>query len=171
MLTLEGNTWSEPLNMGNVVNSKEWDSQPTMSSDGNTIIFSSTRDNGFGGGDLYITAKNKYGDWGAASNLGGTINTPFTEKSPFLSPDGKTLYFTSDGHPGHGKLDLFMSVNDGGKWSEPVNLGKPLNSDDEDSYFTIGGAGEIGYFASTRTGGLGGLDAAATYCGNRRDCN
>lgn len=157
-LTLEGDTWSEPVNMGNIVNSKEWDSQPTMSADGNTIIFSSDRENGFGNGDLYIITKNKFGDWGAASNLGGVINTPFTEKSPFLSPDGKTLYFTSNGHPGYGDLDLFMSVNENGKWSEPVNLGTPLNSPEEDSYFTIGGSGEVGYFASTRKGGLGGLD-------------
>ena len=157
-LTLEGNTWSNPVNMGNVVNSKEWDSQPTMSADGNTIIFSSSRDNGFGNGDLYVTTKNKFGDWGAASNLGGTINTPFTEKSPFLSPDGKTLYFTSNGHPGYGGLDLFISVNENGKWSEPVNLGTPLNSDDDDAYFTIGGSGELGYFASSRKGGYGGLD-------------
>jgi outer membrane protein OmpA-like peptidoglycan-associated protein len=157
-LTLEGTTWSEPVNMGNVVNSVEWDSQPTMSADGNTIIFASNRDNGFGSEDLYITTKNRFGDWGAASNLGGVINTPFTEKSPFLSPDGKTLYFTSNGHPGHGGLDLFISVNENGKWSEPVNLGKPLNSDNDDAYFTIGGSGEVGYFASTRKGGYGLLD-------------
>jgi len=157
-LTLEGTTWSEPVNMGNVVNSVEWDSQPTMSVDGNTIIFASDRDNGFGSEDLYITTKNRFGDWGAASNLGGVINTPFTEKSPFLSPDGKTLYFTSNGHPGHGGLDLFISVNENGKWSEPVNLGKPLNSDNDDAYFTIGGSGEVGYFASTRKGGYGLLD-------------
>lgn len=157
-LTLEGNTWSAPQNMGNIVNSEEWDSQPTMSADGNTIIFASTRENGFGNADLYVITRNKFGDWGAASNLGGVINTPFTEKSPFLSPDGKTLYFTSEGHPGHGGLDLFISVNEGGKWSEPVNLGKPLNSEGDDAYFTIGGSGEVGYFASTRKGGLGLLD-------------
>lgn len=157
-LTLEGDKWSEPVNMGNVVNSKDWDSQPTMSADGNTIIFSSDRENGFGAADLYVITKNKFGDWGATSNLGGVINTPFTEKSPFLSPDGKTLYFTSDGHPGYGDLDLFISVNENGKWSEPVNLGTPLNSPEEDSYFTIGGSGEIGYFASARKGGLGNLD-------------
>jgi outer membrane protein OmpA-like peptidoglycan-associated protein len=157
-LTLEGTTWSQPVNMGNVVNSKDWDSQPTMSADGNTIIFSSDRENGFGGADLYIITKNKFGDWGAASNMGGVINTPFTEKSPFLSPDGKTLYFTSEGHPGYGGLDLFISVNENGKWSEPVNLGRPLNSPDDDSYFTIGGSGETGYFASTRKGGFGDLD-------------
>lgn len=157
-LSLEGNKWSDPVNMGNIVNSKEWDSQPTMSSDGNTIIFSSTRDGGFGNGDLYVTTKNKFGDWGAAVNLGGIINTPFTEKSPFLSPDGKTLYFTSDGHPGFGAFDLFISVNDNGRWSEPQNLGKPLNSAGDDSYFTTGGSGDVGYFASTRSGGLGDLD-------------
>ncbi|HCW06687.1 MAG TPA: hypothetical protein DGG95_04895 [Cytophagales bacterium] len=154
-LTLDGEKWSAPQNMGNVVNSKDWDSQPTMSSDGNTIIFASDRDNGFGMADLYMITKNQFGDWGAASNLGGVINTPFTEKSPFLSSDGKTLYFTSNGHPGHGGLDLFMSVLDNGKWSEPINLGKPLNSEDDDAYFTIGGSGEVGYFTSSRKGGIG----------------
>jgi outer membrane protein OmpA-like peptidoglycan-associated protein/tetratricopeptide (TPR) repeat protein len=157
-MTLEGSQWSDPVNMGNVVNNKEWDSQPTMSADGSSIIFSSDRDGGSGGADLYMTSKNKYGDWGVAVNLGNVINTPFTEKSPFLSPDGKTLYFCSDGHPGYGGLDLFMSVNENGKWSEPLNLGKPLNSKEEDAYFTIGGSGEVGYFASTRTGGYGHLD-------------
>jgi outer membrane protein OmpA-like peptidoglycan-associated protein/tetratricopeptide (TPR) repeat protein len=158
LLNLEGNTWSAPVNMGNLVNSKDWDSQPTMSADGSTIIFASDRENGFGGADLYLITKSKYGDWGVASNLGPVLNTPFTEKSPFLSPDGKTLYFTSDGHPGHGGLDLFMSVFDNGKWSEPVNLGRPLNSENDDAYFTIGGSGEVGYFASTRKGTLGDLD-------------
>ena len=157
-LTLEGETWSNPVNMGNVVNSKEWDSQPTMSADGTTIIFSSDREGGAGNADLYITTKNRFGDWGAASNLGSVINTPYTEKSPFLSPDGKTLYFTSDGHPGHGGLDLFISVNENGKWSEPINLGKPLNSENDDAYFTIGGSGEVGYFSSSRKGGFGDLD-------------
>jgi outer membrane protein OmpA-like peptidoglycan-associated protein len=158
LLSLEGTSWSKPVNMGNVVNSKEWDSQPTMSADGNTIIFSSDRENGFGGADLYMTTKNKFGDWGAAMNLGGVINTPYTEKSPFLSPDGKTLYFTSNGHPGHGGFDLFISVYENGKWSEPVNLGKPLNSEEDDAYFTIGGSGEVGYFASSRKGTIGDLD-------------
>jgi outer membrane protein OmpA-like peptidoglycan-associated protein len=157
-LTLEGETWSSPLNMGNVVNSKDWDSQPTMSADGSTIIFASDRSGGFGNADLYLITKNRFGDWGAAANLGGVVNTPFTEKSPFLSPDGKTLYFTSDGHPGHGGLDLFISVNENGKWSEPLNLGKPLNSENDDAYFTIGGSGEVGYFSSSRKGGFGDLD-------------
>ena len=157
-LTLDGTSWSEPVNMGNVVNSKEWDSQPTMSADGNTIIFSSDRENGFGNADLYLITKNKFGDWSAAVNLGAVVNTPFTEKSPFLSPDGKTLYFTSNGHPGYGGLDLFISVFENGKWSEPINLGKPLNSDQDDAYFTIGGSGEVGYFSSSRKGTFGDLD-------------
>lgn len=151
--TLEGSKWSTPKNMGNVINSDDWDSQPTISSDGNRIIFTSTRNNGFGGEELYMSEKDAFGEWGPASNLGPVINTPFNEKSPFLSQDGKTLYFTSNGHPGYGGYDLFKSVFENGKWSTPVNLGRPLNTAGDDQYFTIGGSGEIGYFASTRDGG------------------
>lgn len=150
---LEGKQWSKPKNMGNVINSDEWDSQPTISADGNRIIFTSNRKGGYGGEELYMSEKNAFGEWGPAGNLGGIINTPFDEKSPFLSQDGRTLYFTSNGHPGYGGYDLFKSVFENGKWSTPVNLGRPLNTEGDDQYFTIGGSGEVGYFASTREGG------------------
>lgn len=152
IMTLEGSQWSEPKNLGDVVNSKEWDSQPTISSDGTRIIFSSERDGGYGGGDLYMVEKNVFGEWGPPQNLGGIVNTPFYDKSPYLSPDGKTLYFASLGHPGFGSYDLFKTVYENGKWSQPVNMGKPLNTTGSDQYFTIGGSGEVGYFASDRGG-------------------
>jgi outer membrane protein OmpA-like peptidoglycan-associated protein len=82
------------------------------------------------------------------------VNTPFEEVSPFLSQDGKTLYFSSYGHPGYGGFDIFKSVFENGKWSVPVNLGSPLNTPGNDRYFTIGGSGELGYFASDRGGNL-----------------
>jgi outer membrane protein OmpA-like peptidoglycan-associated protein len=150
--TLEGNEWTKPTNMGNVVNSKEWDSQPTISSDGSRVIFTSARPGGYGGYDLYMVDRNVLGDWGPATNLGGIVNTPFNEISPFISQDGKTLYFGSDGHPGYGQYDLFKTVFENGKWSTPVNLGKPLNTSGSDNYFTIGGSGEKGYFSSDRAG-------------------
>ncbi len=150
--TLEGNQWSTPVNMGNVVNNEAWDSQPTISSDGNRIIFTSTRSGGYGSEDLYMIERNIFGEWAPAMNLGGLINTPFSDASPFLSQDGKTLYFASNGHPGYGGYDLFKSVHENGKWSMPVNLGQPLNTKGDDEYFTIGGSGEIGYFASNRGG-------------------
>ncbi|NOU47214.1 MAG: OmpA family protein [Bacteroidales bacterium] len=155
---LEGDTWSKPINLGNVVNTGDWDSQPSMSADGTKIIFSSDRDGGYGGSDLYLITKNQFGDWGVPSNLGPVINTPFTEKSPYIAADGKTLYFSSYGHPGFGNADIFKSVFENSKWSSPVNLGQPLNSAGDDNYFTISASGEKAFFASTRTGGNGEYD-------------
>ena len=155
---LVGNEWSEPINMGNVVNSKEWDAQPALSADGTMLIFTSDREGGYGREDLYMVTKNVFGDWGIPSNLGPVINTPEKEMSPFLGADGKTLYFASTGHPGFGGYDMFVSTYENGKWSEPRNLGAPLNSDKDDRFFTIGGSGEVGYFASSREGGKGMYD-------------
>jgi len=155
---LEGDTWDEPKNMGNVVNSEEWDSQPSISADGTTIIFTSEREGGYGGADLYMVRKNKFGKWGIPQNLGPIINTPWTEKSPYIAPDGRTLYFSSYGHPGYGNADLFKSTFDNGRWTVPVNLGRPLNSEGNDNYFTISASGEQAFFASTREGGVGTYD-------------
>lgn len=152
--TLEGNQWSAPVNMGNVVNSNVWEAQPTISADGSRIIFSSERPGGYGNEDLYMIERNQFGDWGVPMNLGAMINTPFTDLSPFLSQDGKTLYFASDGHAGFGSTDLFKSTFENGKWTQPINLGRPLNTEGSDRYFTIGGSGEVGFFASNRSGNL-----------------
>ena len=151
--TLEGDAWTTPVNMGNVVNSKDWDSQPSISSDGNKVLFTSDRPGGYGSYDLYMAERNIFGDWGPATNLGGMVNTPFSDTSPFLSQDGKTLYFGSTGHPGYGQADLFKTVFENGRWSIPINLGKPLNTSGDDKFFTIGGSGEKGYFSSNRDGG------------------
>lgn len=146
---LKGSSWTEPVNMGNVVNSSEWESQPTISSDGNRIIFSSTRKGGYGGADLYMTEKNHLGDWGIPQNLGSTINTPFSDGSPFLAADGKTLYYSTAGHPGFGGNDIFYSIFENAKWSKPENLGAPINSSGDDTNFSISGSG-AGYMASSR---------------------
>ncbi len=146
---LNGTTWSEPVNMGNVVNSEDWESQPTISSDGNRIIFSSTRKGGYGGSDLYMSEKNHLGDWGIPQNLGSTINTPLSDGSPYLAPDGKTLYYSTAGHPGFGGTDIFYSVFENDKWSKPENLGAPINSSGDDTNFSISASG-FGYMASSR---------------------
>lgn len=146
---LFGTIWTEPVNMGNVVNTKEWESQPTIGSDGNTIIFATDRKDGYGGTDLYMTQKNHLGEYGIPQNLGSTVNTPMNESSPYLASDGKTLYFASDGHPGMGGVDVFYTLFENGKWSAPINLGAPLNSPGEDKDFTISASGQ-GYFASSR---------------------
>lgn len=155
---LSGSKWSKPTNMGNVINNEEWDSQPSLSADGQTLAFISSRNGTYGESmDIFISRKNQFGQWGVAQNVGPTINTPFGEKSPYLAPDGKTMYFSSEGHPGYGDYDLFVSVFENGKWSTPKNLGAPLNSKGQDSYFTISASGEAAYFASDR-GGEGKLD-------------
>jgi OmpA-OmpF porin, OOP family len=151
---LEGNQWSEPQNLGNVVNSEKWDAQPSVSADGNRLFFVSERVGGYGGNDIYMTEKTIFGEWGVPQNLGSIINTPFSEVSPFISPDGKTLYFASTGHPGYGDSDIFRSIYQDGRWSVPVNLGRPINTANRDSYFTIGGSGEVGFMASTRENDL-----------------
>ncbi len=146
---LIGTAWSEPMNMGNVVNSEDWDSQATISSDGNRIVFTSARKGAYGSSDIYMTEKNHLGEWGIPQNLGGTVNTPFRENSPYLAPDGKTLYYASDGHPGFGGMDIFYTIFENGKWSKPINLGAPLNSSGDDTNFSISAEG-MGYFSSSR---------------------
>jgi outer membrane protein OmpA-like peptidoglycan-associated protein len=150
---LQGDQWSVPESFGDVVNSVAWDSQATLSFDGMRMIFVSGRDHGYGETDFYLVERNHFGEWGPAMNLGPMINTPFTEDSPFLSQDGKTLYFSSNGHPGFGGMDIFKTVLEEGKWLPPVNLGRPLNTPNDDRFFTIGGSGEKGYFSSNRDGG------------------
>lgn len=150
---LQGDQWSVPESFGDVVNSVAWDSQATLSFDGMRMIFVSGRDYGYGETDFYLVERNHFGEWGPAMNLGPMINTPFTEDSPFLSQDGKTLYFSSNGHPGFGGMDIFKTVLEDGRWTPPVNMGRPLNTPNNDRFFTIGGSGEKGYFSSNRDGG------------------
>ncbi|MFT7231682.1 MAG: outer membrane protein OmpA-like peptidoglycan-associated protein [Cyclobacteriaceae bacterium] len=147
---LAGSEWTEPVNMGNVINSKDWDSQPTISSDGNRIIFTSAREGGYGGSDLYMSEKNHLGEWGIPQNLGSTVNTPLNDNSPYLAPDGKTLYYATEGHPGFGGTDIFYCVFENGKWSKPINLGSPINSGGDDTNFSISAQG-VAYFASAKS--------------------
>ncbi len=149
---LQGDQWTVPESFGDIVNSAGWDAQATISFDGARIIFVSDRSGGYGEIDLYMIERNHFGEWGPAMNLGAQVNTPFTEYSPFLSQDGKTLYFSSNGHPGFGGHDVFKTVYENGRWSTPVNLGRPLNTKKDDRFFTIGGSGEKGYFSSDRDG-------------------
>ncbi len=146
---LNGNTWSVPVNMGNVVNTKDWESQPTINADGNRIIFTSRRPGGYGASDLYMIDKNHLGLWGIPQNLGSIVNTPLSENSPFLAADGKTLYFSSTGHPGMGGADIFYTILENGKWSTPKNLGQPINSGGNDTNFSISASGDA-YMASSR---------------------
>ncbi len=153
---LEG--WSEPRNLGNTVNSSGWDGHPTISADGNFLYYSSDRYGGFGGRDLWRAPKKDRG-WGKAQNLGFPINNARDQTSPFIHPDGTTLYFSSAGHGGLGLLDVFKSQMDSlGKWSDPVNLGPPVNTPGSDYFFSVPAKGDLIYFSSDRLGGYGGFD-------------
>jgi outer membrane protein OmpA-like peptidoglycan-associated protein/tetratricopeptide (TPR) repeat protein len=136
-----------------------WESQPSISSDGKTLYFISDRPGGYGGYDVYRSIKNSAGEWGTPMNLGPNINTPGNEKSPFIHPDDRTLYFSSDGWMGMGGYDVFYSrIDSTGSWSKPVNMGYPLNSPDDEVGFIVSTDGAHGYFASNKYKGKGGWD-------------
>jgi outer membrane protein OmpA-like peptidoglycan-associated protein/tetratricopeptide (TPR) repeat protein len=154
-----GNQWSKPQNIGAPVNSNKWDSQPSYSSDGRTLYFVSSRPGGFGDADIWVSLLNDEGVWGEPQNLGLNVNSPEREESVFIHPDNQTLYFASNGHPGMGGMDLYVSKrNPDGSWGQAINLGFPINTHGDENSLLVGASGTIAYFASDREGGLGGLD-------------
>lgn len=154
----EGDHWGKPKKLGPEVNSGTWDSQPTVSYDGSTLIFSSTREGGLGRADLYISKRKKDGSWGIAENMGPIINTTDSDMSPFLHSDSQTLYFSSRGHKGVGQYDIFFSKFIDGQWTKPRNIGYPINTPDDDKDFFVSLDGKTGYYSSNKLGGPGGLD-------------
>lgn len=145
-------------NLGTQVNSPKWDSQPTITADGRTIFFSSARNGGIGGTDIWMTTLKPDGSWSDAVILSRSVNTKKDERSPFITPDGGALYFASNGFDGYGKKDIFMCVFEHGEWTQPVNLGPIINSPDDELFFYAPKRDEQFYFASAREGGYGGLD-------------
>lgn len=156
---LEGDKWGRPINVGPKINSKYWDSQPSISSDGRTLYFVSNRPGGYGEKDIWMSTLDSTNRWTDAVNLGPTINTQFGEFTPFIHHDGKTLYFSSEGHPGMGSMDIFLSrKDDSGKFGKPMNLGFPINTVAEESSLTVSAKGTTAYFASNNSKGNGRLD-------------
>lgn len=154
-----GNNWSKVYNIGNTINSKFFESQPSFSADGKSLYFVSGRPGGLGETDIYVSNLNPDGSWSAPKNLGRKVNTPGKEESVFIHPDGKTLYFGSNGHIGMGGLDLYVTrMNDNGEWSEPINLGYPINTFADENSILVAASGNLAYMASNRPGGFGGLD-------------
>lgn len=156
----EGKNWSAPFNIGGPVNTPGWESQPSLTADGKTLYFVSTRSGGQGGYDIWKSDLKNDGSWTYPVNLGPTINTPYDEQSPFIHTDGQTLYFSSNGWPGLGNKDLFISRKDSAAkgWRKPQNLGYPINTFGEESGLTISSDGKTAFFASDQKGGYGGLD-------------
>ena len=149
-----GGHWTTPVNMGPKVNSSKWDSQPSISADGMTLFFSSSRPGGKGKMDIWKTMMDVNGEWGVPVNLGDSINSPDDEMSPFIHPDNHTLYFASNGHLGMGGMDLFYArKKDNDKWSKPVNLGYPINTYADEVNLIVNTKGDYAYFSSNRLGG------------------
>lgn len=157
-----GEKWATPFNIGSSINTSKYETQPSFSADGKSLYFVSARPGGIGETDIYMSTLNVNNVWSAPINLGPLINTPGKEESVFIHPDGKTLYFGSNGHVGMGKLDLYVSRKDAkGNWQAPVNLGYPINSYGDDNSILVAASGNVAYFASNRAGGQGGLDLYA----------
>ncbi len=154
-----GEAWSKPYNLGNAVNSQYRETQPSFSADGKNLYFVSNRPGSMGQHDIYVSTLQPDGSWGAPRNLGNKVNTAGDEQSVFIHPDGKTLYFSSNGRIGMGGFDIYVvRMDDMGQWGTPVNMGYPMNTYGEENSLMVGASGNIAYFASNRTGGLGGLD-------------
>ncbi len=132
--------WQKIQKLGRRISSRYWETCATISPDGGTLYFASSRTGGFGGLDLYYSKRLPDGEWGEPTNFGSTINTPHNEENPHLSPDGQTLYFVSQGHNSMGGYDIFYSELIGeNEWSIPTNMGYPINSTDDDmSFFPLG---------------------------------
>lgn len=151
--------WSLPKNLGQSINTDWWESAPSISPDGQALYFSSNKPGGYGGIDIYVAYKNERGGWKQAVNLGPAINTAGDEQTPFIHADNKTLYFSSTGWPGFGGADLFVTYKKvNGSWAKPINLGYPINTNENEQSVAISSNGKEGYIASDRPDSRGGLD-------------
>lgn len=156
----KGNSWTKPLNLGAPVNTGAWESQPSFSSDGKTLFFvrGSGARNNYQEQDIY-TSEVSLAGWSEPVKLGPGINTDGREEAPYIHPDNQTLYFISNGHPGMGGMDIFMSRKSAdGTWGAPLNLGYPINTGKNETGLIVDPKGERAYYSSDRSGGNGGLD-------------
>lgn len=158
--TLKGDTWTKPEKLNKNINTDFHESSASLSSDGKTLYFVSNRSDGLGDRDIWKSTLDEKGRWGKPVNLGPTINTPYGEEGVYIHPDGKTLYFSSQGHKTMGGYDIFKSVYDDQTktWSEPENLGYPVNTPDNDVFFVISASGRHGYYSSVKANGTGEKD-------------
>lgn len=157
----ESKVWMEPGRIiGSRINTKFHETHLTITEDERTMYFVSDRDEGQGGKDIYRVVILPDDEWSKPLNLGPTINTPEDEDGPFISPDGKTLYFSSNGHKGMGGYDIFYSeLSDSAGWSKPKNMEYPINSTDDDAFFVVSKDGHRAYYSSLQNkGGFGEKD-------------
>ncbi len=156
---LKGTRWLPPKNLGSPINTKYWEPSVCLSADERTLFFVSDRPGGMGGRDIYMCRRLPNGKWSAPINLGPPINTPYDEDGPFFHPDGKTLFFSSNGPNSMGGFDIFRSeLKPDSTWSTPINLGYPINTPGDDIYFVLSASGLHGYYASEREDSYGEKD-------------
>ena len=153
--------WAEPQRMCEQINSTYHEPSASIAPSGQEIYFTSDRPGGYGGRDIWRVRMLPNGEWSLPLNLGPTVNTRFDEDAPFVHSDGTTLFFSSNGHRTMGGYDIFKSTlldHDMNVWSDPENMGYPLNTVNDDIYFCLSEDGYVGYFSSERPGGLGAQD-------------
>ena len=151
--------WSEPLNLGENINTGFWESSPSLSPDKNALYFSSDRPGGYGGKDLYVSYRQSNGSWSKAENMGPNINTAGDELAPFIHADNQTLYFTSNGLAGYGGTDIYVvRKSPDNKWGIPENLGYPINTVENEGSLFVTADGLNAYYTSDRADTRGGLD-------------
>lgn len=157
---LANGSWGPPVPLPGIINSSFEEKSISISKDGTTLYFSSNRPGGLGGTDLYKATKDTKAEWANVKNLGPKINTAFDEEGPFIDYDMVTLYFSSKGHKNMGSYDIFKSVFDPKKnvWSDPENLGYPINTPDDDIFYITSSDGKRAYYSSVREDGLGYTD-------------
>jgi hypothetical protein len=159
MSTYSDGTWSKLVKLNDNINTKYWESHACLTRNNDTLYFTSNRKGGYGGLDIYYSIKDAGNNWGPPVNLGNVINTIYNEETPFITADGKTLYFSSYGHYNMGGYDVFYSsLLDDGTWAVPINAGFPINTTDDDIFFVPAENGIFAYFPRLLSEGLGRTD-------------
>ncbi len=155
----DGSNWSEPVKLPEPINSRYNETHASISPDKSTLYFTSNREGGLGGLDIYRVRRLPNGEWGKAQNM-EELNTPYDEETPMIHPDGRTLYFSSEGHNSMGKFDIFYTqLQNDESWSAPVNMGYPINTPDDDFFFVPTTTQNLAYYASSKfEGSHGGSD-------------
>lgn len=139
------NKWNKLEKLNENINTKFWESHASPSFDGQYLIFTSNRDGGYGGLDIYKSKRNSNGDWGSAVNMGPVLNSPLNEETPFLSNEGYSIFFSSEGHNTIGGYDIYVSrQNSDGTWSKPYNMGYPVNTADDNLFYFPSGVDNFG---------------------------
>jgi outer membrane protein OmpA-like peptidoglycan-associated protein len=163
----ENNRWSKPKRLPKSITTRGTrETSIVFTSDGRRVYFISDRDGGFGGKDIWTSQRDERGRWGQPVNLGATVNTEFDEESLYIAPDNQSLYFSSQGHNSMGGFDIFKTVYRNGRWTQPQNLGYPVNTPGDDLFLVMTPDQKTGYYSAVKPDGYGGSDIyAITFLG------